>query len=223
MKIFGFTFGEKKDDEISNIEISEDIVIDTTPETKNIEDNSENENSFFASIYNSTSNWTTNIGENIADTFNSAKKKTGEAYNYISETGSSISSSTKENFVSIKDKIGNSYEQIEIKNNLYLLLDLISIPILIVGLKKLSLAVPDPQVKIGIVLLVGLLVIFEEHKNNTKNSELTKDEINEKTNFEVSKLLKNVDLNSIITTLQPFEKQIPYGKQFFFIVKLFAK
>lgn len=227
MKVFGFTFGEKNDNEISNQEIIEEIIIDNKiSETKNIEDNSENESNFFASIYNSTSSWTSNLGESIAETFNSAKERTGEAYNnsinYISETSSSISNSTKDNFVSIKDKIGETYEQVEIKNNFYLLLDFISIPIVVMALQKLSIAVPLPPVKVGIIVLIGLLMIFEEHKKNTAEKSLTTNQINEKTNFEVSELLKNVDLKSIISTLQPYEKQIPYGKQVFFILKLFT-
>lgn len=229
MKIFGFTFGENDNNE--NLSQEDESKINgwklRIPSKIETEDNSENETTFFKSIYNSTSNLTTNFGESIVETFNSAKVKSGEAYDnsiiLFSDTSSSVTDLTKQNFVIIKDRIGETYEQIEIKNNLYLLLDLISIPILIIGLKKLSLVVPIPQAKIGIIVLIGFLLIFEEHKSNVKGNELTTKEINDKTNLEVSKLLKNVDLRSIISTLQPFEKQIPYSKQLFFIVKLFAK
>ena len=227
MKLFGFNFGDSKENESSKQIISDENSIETkTSELENVEDTLQNESNFFSSIYNSTTNWTVNFGESIADNFNIVKEKTGEIYNnsfdYISETSNSISESTKENFVLIKDKVGETYERVEIKNNFYLLLDFISIPLVIIALKKISIAAPLPQVKVGILVLIGLLMIFEEHKTNKNEQLISSNQINEKTNFEVSELLKNVDLKSIISTLQPYEKQIPYGKQIFFIVKLFT-
>lgn len=211
MKIFGFKFGENEDNE--NINNKNEL------SGNKIEVNSENEINFFKNVYDSTNTWTSNLGENLVDTFNSAKEKTGQAYDnsliYFSETTSSITETTMQNFVSVKEKVGDTYAKFEIKNSLYTLLDFIDISLIVAVLYKLP---APPPAKIALILVAQLLVILQEHKNSGKSS--VEDE---KINFEVSNLLKNIDLKTVIPIIDQYQKSIPYGKQVLFIIKLFNK
>lgn len=212
MEIFGFKFGE-------NSENKDENPIDKNEVEISSENNIENEISFFKNVYDSTSAWTSNLGENIIDTFNSAKEKTALSYdnskNFILETSTSINDSTKQNFVVIRDKIGETYEQIEIKNNLYVLLDYIDLSLVAAALYKIP---APPPAKIALIVVAQLLIIFAEHKKNKENSKN-----DDTTEFEVSKLLKNVDMKNVISILEEYHKSIPQGKQILSIVKLFSK
>lgn len=213
MKIFGFKFGENEE------EGDENIINNNELSENKIEVNSEDEINFFKNVYDSTNTWTSNLGGSIIDTFNSAKEKTGQVYDdsliYFSETTSSITDATMQNFVSVKEKVGDTYAKFEIKNSLYILLDYIDVSLVLAVLYKLP---APPPAKIALILVAQLLVILQEHKNGEKPS------IEDgKTNLEVSNLLKNIDLKTVIPIIDQYQKSIPYGKQVLFIIKLFNK
>lgn len=180
-------------------------------------DNKDNETNFFGKIAQLTSNLSNKVGNNIAATYNSAKNITGDVYNAsintISDAASSISDTTKQTFVTVKDKVGDSIASIEIKSNLYKLIDLIDVQLIAGALY----AIPaPPPAKIGLVVVAQLLILIKENKKNKDNPDANKEE-------EIARLLKSVDLKAVIPILESYQKTIPFGKQVVFIVKLFIK
>lgn len=222
MKIFSFTIGEEKNSiDDCQIEGKSDENIE-----KEVDDLVSDDKGFFSNMFDYGKSMTSNITDNLTENLNLLTQKSGEIYddsiNFFSEKSLAISESTKENFITIKTAVGKSYEQIEIKNNLYLALSKIDLPIVINHLKNIKTS--NQKTRNSILAIIAFLNIFQNHKLkllliDTEQNLLEKKEIdNSVTNF-----LKDIDMKDVLIEVKPFLLLIPppYGIGAYYILELF--
>lgn len=168
---------------------------------------------------NKMANLTTQLGNSVSNqvtgSLDAAVQKGNKAINYVADTSSTLSKNTKKGVATVTDKVGDVCGKFEIKDKLFVLLDLIDVKIVAAALYKIP---APPPAKIALVAIAQVLLILNNHRKNKNNPEKT-----EEAKQELATVLKNIDLKSAIQTLEKYKQSVPYGAQVVFILKLFIK
>jgi hypothetical protein len=175
-------------------------------------------------IYDSSLSIISESNISISETYNYFTDKSGEFYesslSFLTETGTSLSESSKQKYITIKDKIDREYDQIEIKNNLFILLSKLDIPKIIKFLQNIK--TNNTNSLNALKVTISFLKIFETYKLNliieNKNNEILY------INHTVSEFLSKVDFKEVLREVKPYFLLIPppYGIAVFTILEIFV-
>lgn len=192
---------------------------------KEVKTQEENEKGLISHLFDKTTSLSNNIIEGVSEKAKSLKDFSKEEYNgaldFLSEKSFDIGNFSKDSFVSIKTKIGDTFENIEFKDNFFVLISKLDIPFVIQNLSQVK--VNDQKAKHALKVVITLLQVIDKHKSKKlaiANSNLTNDS---ELSIEVVKLLKDINMKDVLEAVKPYIGMLPFpiGQILYLIIEIF--